>query len=490
MLCEFGAAWARKRQGQGILKGFVEFWRAHFVASDVGLDWSRRFWGKAFRDMDGLDIRSAEGEQPLDITFDSRGDKLIGLSLFNALMRLVTLGIYSFWAKTDVRRRLWSFTKINGEPLEYTGTGKELFLGFLIVSAFFFLPVLLIGVAVALLAPDSKTAAFIYQGAVYVVFLLLIGNATYRAQRYRMSRTRWRGIRGALVGSPARYGWTYFWTLALPFLLVAVLAFATAKLAGPEVGGGIVLAGLAAGLWILPWRSNKLQADMTNDMHFGDRPLTYTGVAGPLYRRYLYAWLGSALVYIGAAGATAVQILRSGTIERWQAAKIPLTLTEGLALVITWLVALFVVAVLTAWYRASQYRHFAEHTHFEGASFRSEVTGPGLMWLVISNWLLSGLSILLGFLIGTGLLIALDVVPSQPTAPAQEPQLLAAALVIGPIVLLTSVAATFAQFRWVRYFTSRLKLIGPVNLERISQGQDQGIKRGEGLAQVFDLDAF
>ena len=37
---------------------------------------------------------------------------------------------------------------------------------------------------------------------------------------------------------------------------------------------------------------------------------------------------------------------------------------------------------------------------------------------------------------------------------------------------------------------SRLKLDGPVNLQQVLQGQDLGLRRGEGLAQVFDLDAF
>jgi hypothetical protein len=55
---------------------------------------------------------------------------------------------------------------------------------------------------------------------------------------------------------------------------------------------------------------------------------------------------------------------------------------------------------------------------------------------------------------------------------------------------MTTVASTFAQFRWVRYFVSRLKLNGPVDLGAVLQGQDQGIKRGEGLAQMFDIDAF
>ncbi len=444
----------------------------------------------------GLDIRASENLQPIDISFKSGGDRLIMLGVYNAVLRILSLGLYSFWAKTEVRKRLWSFTRINGEPLEYTGTGKELFLGFLIVFAVFILPVMGVGIAVALLFRSNSLALPLYQVGVYLVIFLLIGNAMYRAQRYRLSRTRWRGIRGTLAGSPAKYGWAYFWTLAVPALLVIAFSFLTSVAVGPQVGGAIVLLGIVLALWVLPWRANKLQGLMTNDMRFGDRPLSYSGTAGPLYKRYLYAWLGSALVYLAAIGATGVYVLRSGALINWQMAKIPPSLVDILTLAAIWILALFVIAILTAWYRASQYRHFAAHTHFEAATFNFDATGPSLMWLVITNWLMQVFALVLGFVAGTTLLIFLGPATEPQGAAdaaqmaAREPGLLATISVIVPIVLFTTVAATFAHFRWTRYFVSRLKLNGAIDLGRVLQGQDLGLKRGEGLAQVFDLDAF
>jgi uncharacterized membrane protein YjgN (DUF898 family) len=47
----------------------------------------------------------------------------------------LTLGIYRFWLTTDTRRFLWSNTEVLGEPLEYTGTARELLIGFLIAVA-------------------------------------------------------------------------------------------------------------------------------------------------------------------------------------------------------------------------------------------------------------------------------------------------------------------------------------------------------------------
>ena len=85
---------------------------------------------------------------------------LIGLSIVNFLLRIVTLGIYHFWGKTEVRRRIWSAVRLNGEPLEYTGTGKELFLGFLVVLAVVFLPITLGVFAVTVVfGPNSLATA-------------------------------------------------------------------------------------------------------------------------------------------------------------------------------------------------------------------------------------------------------------------------------------------------------------------------------------------
>lgn len=426
----------------------------------------------------------------IDITFENRGDRLVGLGLVNGLLKILSLGIYSFWGKTEVRRRLWSFTRLNGEPLEYTGTGKELFLGFLVVFFAFVLPLLLGAMAVALLFPANKSALAAYQVAGYGLFFLLLGNAMYRAQRYRLSRTQWRGIRGALVGSPARYGWTYFWTLAAPFGLVSVLAGALAAATSPAVGGIVASLGFIAALWILPWRSNKLQQLLTNDMRFGDRPLSYTGGAGPLYKRYFFAWAGSAILFIGAIALTAALAWRPDMMQDMQMSPAEIAI-KSLGILAVWVVALILWGLITAWYRARQLNHFAAHTHLDNATFRLSTSGKGIMWLLFSNWLLSVLSILGAIATGVAIAYFAGVLPEapQPGVP-QEPSALFSVAIVVPIVLLSTLATTFAQFRSARYFLSRLKLDGPVDLEAIQQSGAFAPKRGEGLAQVFDLDAF
>jgi hypothetical protein len=118
-------------------------------------------------------------------------------------------------------------------------------------------------------------------------------------------------------------------------------------------------------------------------------------------------------------------------------------------------------------------------------------SGKGIMWLLFSNGMLSVLGILLGLFAGGALAYAAGLLPEPPPPGVQvTPPVLAIVTMLAPIVVMTTIATTFAQLRSARYFLSRLKLDGPVDLAAIQQNASALPKRGEGLAQVFDLDAF
>ena len=53
-----------------------------------------------------VDAATAEAE-PLALAHTINGASLAGITFKNALLTILTLGIWSFWAKTRVRRYLW-----------------------------------------------------------------------------------------------------------------------------------------------------------------------------------------------------------------------------------------------------------------------------------------------------------------------------------------------------------------------------------------------
>jgi uncharacterized membrane protein YjgN (DUF898 family) len=291
-----------------------------------------------------------------------------GLSVLNGVLRILTLGVYHFWGKTEVRQRIWSAVRINGEPLEYRGTGGELLRGFLVVFFLILLPMLLVGFGTTLLGQAAYQTS---SAALWFVVLMLSGIGIHRARRYRLSRTRWRGIRGGLTGSSGRFAWTYLWTMLLiPFTLG----------------------------WIVPWRTVRLQRALMEDTRFGDKAFTFTANAGPLYKRFFLLWLGTLLLVIATVAAiSGVAYLGLEQPPPASPQAMPVVKPQNVAAMIgIAFVALLIFAMLRGWYSARVLNYFASETKLEGAGFALNATAPSLVWLVASNYLIRILS--LGFL--------------------------------------------------------------------------------------------
>ena len=67
--------------------------------------------------------------------YDGRMGEVAVIAVTNGLLGVLTLGFYRFWGKTRLRRYLWGRVSFHGDPFEYTGTGMELFVGFLVAIA-------------------------------------------------------------------------------------------------------------------------------------------------------------------------------------------------------------------------------------------------------------------------------------------------------------------------------------------------------------------
>src|SRR3989440_6955011 len=182
------------------------------------------------------------------------------LLIRGAVLLLVTLGIYRFWLATDVRRFFWSNTEIAGDGLEYIGTARDLLLGFLMAIAF------LVPINVAFfLAAFSRGVIGQISGFLALVALALLGQfAVYRARRYRLTRTVYRGIRFHQTGSAWRYAvCAIFWW-------------------------GIIV--LTLGL-AYPWAQASLERFKLRNTYYGDLQGDFVGSGARLFFRGLLFWL-------------------------------------------------------------------------------------------------------------------------------------------------------------------------------------------------------
>jgi uncharacterized membrane protein YjgN (DUF898 family) len=199
------------------------------------------------------------------VTSDGNRREFLRIVVRGAFLQLITFGFYRFWLSTHIRRHLWSNTSAEGDAAEYTGTPLELLFGFLFAIAIL-VPVYILYFAIGVWVEVYQTFASIP----LVLFLyLFIQFAIYRARRYRMSRTIWRGVRFWMRGS----GWDYAWRAVLSTIPVV----------------------LTLGL-MLPWRTALLERFKMRNSYYGNLQGSFDNTAGALFNAGCPFWLAAVVL--------------------------------------------------------------------------------------------------------------------------------------------------------------------------------------------------
>ncbi|OKO88518.1 membrane protein [Bradyrhizobium sp. NAS80.1] len=204
---------------------------------------------------------------PTRVDFTGNRSEFRKMVTKGAMLELVTFGFYRFWLVTDIRRHLWSHTAIDGDAAEYTGRGKELLIGFLFALAILvpiYLAYFLVGIEFERWQGFASTPLFIS-------FYAFGQFAIFRARRYRLTRTVWRGVRFWMDGS----GWAY----SLRAMLWGLLVFLTLGLA-------------------LPWRAASLERYKMQHTHYGDLCGDFEGDGWTFFKRGWWLWLLSPIALV------------------------------------------------------------------------------------------------------------------------------------------------------------------------------------------------
>lgn len=366
------------------------------------------------------------------LEYDGTIGALYWIFIKNLLLNIVTLSIYRFWGKTNLRRYAWSHTSLQGQRFEYTGRGGELFVGFLIVVAFYTVAAILLNVAILSVGEVAQVIGQFVALALIVYFIFV---AQYAAQNYRLTRTLWSGIRGGMTGSAWRYG-------VKAFVFMLLNAF-TLNLAAP-------------------WTTLRLAEDRFNHSYFGNAKASLQASAGQLYLTFLLGFLftivGMIVVAIAAGGVAYAIILAFDMMpflqDYVQASESgiriePTEEQEGqLALLVFAFVGIFylglaLVAIIAfAPYTAALFRTIANNLQLAELRFSSEVNA----WNYISLWF------------GNILIV----------------------------VLTLGIGFPIAVHRSIRFFVDRVTIHGELDVDRLQQSSLERPKFGEGLLEAFD----
>jgi uncharacterized membrane protein YjgN (DUF898 family) len=128
------------------------------------------------------------------LAFHGNGSEYFKILIVNTILSILTLGLYYPWAKEKKLKFLYSKSTFEGTPFVFSGTGKEMFKGF--IRALGLLAVLY-GAFMYLFYNDQPGFALLL---LYGSLIALVPVALHGAYRYRMAKTSWKGIRFGYTG--------------------------------------------------------------------------------------------------------------------------------------------------------------------------------------------------------------------------------------------------------------------------------------------------
>ncbi|MEO0357067.1 MAG: DUF898 family protein [Pseudomonadota bacterium] len=380
------------------------------------------------------------------------GSDIFKLACITGFLTVITLGIYRFWAKTRVRRFIWSSVRIDGDSAEYTGTGLEKLLGFLVavvVLAIYLgiLQVLLSFVGFSVLGsfaePNPSPEQIIAQvAAAYItVFavLPLVFFAQYRGRRYMLSRTRWRGLR--LGMTPGALG---YMLRACMYLILTILTL------------GI----------LLPLQTFKLQKYMVDRQWFGDAQFSQNGKWTALYPMMKHFLIGIGIFILASAVIGGLQII-------------------GLGMLLM-IIAYFWLIYGGVYFRVMSYRYLTDNQVLDGRiTFQTTTSVVEIVKLYILGGLLVGVVAIAAFLpIG---LIAGDLFQSIAMGGTPASLIVIAVLYLVALVVINGATLALITQPVFAHFVTTTTVQEAQHLTAIEQRAADSMPDADGFADALDV---
>lgn len=163
-----------------------------------------------------LDLEINDINNNKDFIYHGQNGDFFVIYLKNMVLTFLTLGLYYPWAKVEILKYHYQNTQLENSRFQFTGTGKEVFSGFIKVYAF------LIGLYVLIIygaTSQNPTLISIVMLVFYIAILCIIPLALHGAMRYRSSRSVYSGIHFKYSGDRS-----FFFKMFFKELLITILS--------------------------------------------------------------------------------------------------------------------------------------------------------------------------------------------------------------------------------------------------------------------------
>lgn len=276
---------------------------------------------------------AAQPFRKVPVTFSGEAGQFFGIWIVNILLTIVTLGIYSAWAKVRTQQYFYGNTSIEGHSFSYLAQPLQILKGRVL--------------AVILFGGYSLASHFypLVGLGILAVLLFLFPWILNQSLRFNLRMSSYRNVRFSFKGS---YGEAFIYWILLPIASVFTLYL------------------------MLPWALKKADQYVFNNISYGDKPFITELKTGEYYETSLWVFLTSLGLMVG---MFIVMLLLGGVGAAadldFQSNKSSLT---TLMIVGSGVFYVFMISVLSAIYRGRIRNHILQNTEIEGiAQLRSDV---------------------------------------------------------------------------------------------------------------------
>lgn len=292
---------------------------------------------------DSTPPKAANTFVPVSFNFSGKTGEYWQIWIVNVLLTIVTLGIYSAWAKVRNERYFYGNTELDGHCFSYLATPIQILKGRIIA-------VILFG-GYYLLSSFSPVAGLVLMLILLFTFPFLI----CASLRFNLRMSSYRNVRFDFKG---QYG-----EALLNFLILPVASLFTLYL-------------------LLPWVLKRIDNFLISNSYYGDRQFKPELETGQYYLASfltVVAMIVAVMAFAFLLGMAGVTMPTSEALEQGSAS---LSMLPYVFLVIYFLVFTVVSAVYTVMIR----NHMFKQTELdEVAKFDSSFSIGSLAWLNLSN---------------------------------------------------------------------------------------------------------
>ncbi len=225
-----------------------------------------------------LPYRTSEEDSysPVRMDFTGSGSEYFRIWIVNLLLTIVTLGIYSAWAKVRRMRYFYDNTQLDGSSFEYHGNPIAILKGRI--------------VAVILFGGYNAAIRF-YPAVGLVILVLLMGIVPWliwKSLQFKLYNSSYRGIRFGFRGS---VGQAYKAYLLMPLMALFTLYFG------------------------LPFAHQRIKKFQHDESRYGNTHFSFDGSVGSFYKTYLIGFgvaIAGIVVLTLSLGLTAIAGWKSG----------------------------------------------------------------------------------------------------------------------------------------------------------------------------------